>query len=83
MLTIDITRLKLQLCWYETLIVLVKGIVKKSFSFFNHCRKCHLKKHSGDGGRAGRAFVEANYDIDKLKDRLVNTYEGMLERKEQ
>jgi len=42
-----------------------------------------LKKHSGDGGRAGRAFVEANYDIDKLKDRLVNTYEGMLERKEQ
>jgi len=29
-------------------------------------------------GRAGRAFVEANYDIDKLNDRLVEIYRKLL-----
>jgi colanic acid/amylovoran biosynthesis glycosyltransferase len=29
-------------------------------------------------GRAGRAFVEANYDINKLNDRLVEIYEQLL-----
>jgi len=28
--------------------------------------------------RAGRAHVEANYDIDKLNDRLVEIYQGLL-----
>lgn len=29
-------------------------------------------------GRAGRAYVEANYDIDKLNDRLVEIYQELL-----
>jgi len=29
-------------------------------------------------GRAGRAYVEANYDINKLNDRLVEIYQGAL-----
>jgi len=30
-------------------------------------------------GRAGRAYVEANYDINKLNDRLVEIYQELLE----
>lgn len=30
-------------------------------------------------GRAGRTHVEANYDIDKLNDRLVEIYQELLE----
>jgi len=29
-------------------------------------------------GRAGRAYVEANYDINKLNDRLVEIYKEVL-----
>ena len=29
-------------------------------------------------GRASRAYVEANYDIDKLNDRLVTIYQELL-----
>ena len=29
-------------------------------------------------GRAGRAYVEANYDINKLNDRLVEIYRELL-----
>jgi len=29
-------------------------------------------------GPAGRAYVEANYDIDKLNDRLVEIYQELL-----
>ena len=29
-------------------------------------------------GRAGRAHVEANYDINKLNDRLVEIYQKLL-----
>jgi glycosyltransferase involved in cell wall biosynthesis len=29
-------------------------------------------------GRAGRAHVEANYNIDKLNDRLVGIYQNLL-----
>ena len=29
-------------------------------------------------GRAGRAYVEANYDINKLNDRLVEIYQQLL-----
>jgi len=32
-------------------------------------------------GRAGRAYVEANYDIDKLNDRLVEIYKELLDGK--
>ncbi|MFM1769436.1 MAG: hypothetical protein RJA22_1965 [Verrucomicrobiota bacterium] len=31
-------------------------------------------------GRAGRAFVEANFDLRRLQDRLVEYYEGLLRR---
>lgn len=30
-------------------------------------------------GRAGRKYVEENYDIDKLNNRLVKIYETLLE----
>jgi colanic acid/amylovoran biosynthesis glycosyltransferase len=32
-------------------------------------------------GRAGRAHVEANYDINKLNDRLVEIYQELLDGK--
>ena len=32
-------------------------------------------------GRAGRAYVEANYDINKLNDRLVDIYQELLDGK--
>jgi colanic acid/amylovoran biosynthesis glycosyltransferase len=32
----------------------------------------------GEMGRVGREFVEANYDIDRLNDRLVRIYEELL-----
>ena len=32
-------------------------------------------------GRAGRAYVEANYDINKLNDRLVEIYRELLDGK--
>jgi len=32
-------------------------------------------------GRAGRAHVEANYDINKLNNRLVKIYQGFLDGK--
>jgi len=32
-------------------------------------------------GRAGRAYVEANYDINKLNDRLVDIYQELSDCK--
>lgn len=32
-------------------------------------------------GRAGRAYVEANYDINKLNDRLVDIYQELSDGK--
>ena len=34
-------------------------------------------------GRAGRAHVEANYDINNLNDRLVEIYQELLENEKQ
>ncbi len=31
--------------------------------------------------RAGRAYVEANYDINKLNDRLVEIYQQLLQNR--
>jgi len=44
-------------------------------------RLIHLADHPevwGEMGRAGRAKVEAEYDIDKLNDRLVGLYENLI-----